>query len=261
MLKLVIDKLDDVEEKYRELYEEKDGAFHLNVDGAGDDLSGLKNKVKELLDEKKRAVEEKRNLEQKLALEAAKNEEERIKLLEQQGKHEEAAAAREVEFKRRVEAAEKKAAESVEKMKRTLIDIEVTRLAADLAGDAAFILEPHLRERFSAEEKDGEIVVVAKDKDGNEIGIDKLADEYRGSEQWNKVIVGRDSSGGGAPTGGSGGADDWDAVFNPVNELYSPTKQAELEKINVDKYKALVKKYNLDDPVAAAAPQPVQIRR
>src|SRR5258705_12711036 len=40
MLKLVIEKIEDVDEPLRTLYEEKDGKFHLKVDGL-EDTAGL----------------------------------------------------------------------------------------------------------------------------------------------------------------------------------------------------------------------------
>jgi hypothetical protein len=71
-LKLILDTLDGLDDGVKALYSEKDGKFHLNVEGV-EDVSGLKNKIKELTDETK-AEREKR---QRLEREAEENEQKR----------------------------------------------------------------------------------------------------------------------------------------------------------------------------------------
>jgi len=269
MLKFMIEKLEDVEEQYRSFYEEKDGKFYLKVDGlpgAGDgDGDGgsdaIRNKLKQLLDEKKKEADKRRELEDKLALEKAKNEEDRIKLLEQQGKYKEAYEAREAEYQRKLTEAEDRAKEIEETMKQTMVEVEVSKLAADLAGDSAFIMEPHLRSRFETKEVDGVLTVVAKDKDGNETTTEKLAEEFRASKQWEKILVGRNSSGGGGGGGDAGNIDDWEKYYKLGSPEYSLDKQVELAEKDLDKHNQLVKKYNLDSPELAAIPAAVNVRR
>jgi hypothetical protein len=71
-LKLILDTLDGLDDAVKALYGQKDGKFHLNVEGV-EDVSGLKNKIKELTDETK-AEREKR---QRLEREAEENEQKR----------------------------------------------------------------------------------------------------------------------------------------------------------------------------------------
>jgi len=62
MLKLTEDSLDNVDEKFQELYEQDGDKFKLKVEGL-EDTTGLKNKVKELLDETKSEREKRQALE------------------------------------------------------------------------------------------------------------------------------------------------------------------------------------------------------
>lgn len=71
-LKYVVDKIDDVPESLRGEYTEKDGKWHLSVDGL-EDTTGLKKQRDELLNEKKEAQRKAKEAEEaaKLAAEEA----------------------------------------------------------------------------------------------------------------------------------------------------------------------------------------------
>ena len=64
MFKYQLDSLDGLDEGARAFYEEKDGKFQLKVEGIpqGEDVSGLKAKIDELLSEKKTEAEKQRKI-------------------------------------------------------------------------------------------------------------------------------------------------------------------------------------------------------
>lgn len=82
-LQLVIDDIDKVDEKFRDLYVEKDGKYRLDVDGV-EDVTGLKNKRDELLqklaDSKSKLSEKEEEL--KKALRDSKGDEDLRKSIE-----------------------------------------------------------------------------------------------------------------------------------------------------------------------------------
>ena len=77
MLKYQLDSLEGLDEGARAFYEEKEGKFQLKVDGIpqGEDVTGLKAKIDELLGEKKTEAEKRKQAEdvaRKAAEEAAR---------------------------------------------------------------------------------------------------------------------------------------------------------------------------------------------
>ncbi|MCF5010507.1 hypothetical protein GIW66_29755, partial [Pseudomonas lactis] len=70
-LKFQLDSLEGVDESVQALYVEKDGKFVLGIEGLPqpEDVSGLKSKVQELLDEKKAADKARKEAEDAARLE------------------------------------------------------------------------------------------------------------------------------------------------------------------------------------------------
>ena len=70
-LKFQLDTLEGVDESVQSMYIEKDGKFVLNIEGMPkpEDVSGLKSKVQELLDEKKAADKARKEAEDAARLE------------------------------------------------------------------------------------------------------------------------------------------------------------------------------------------------
>ena len=70
MLQYKVENIDDLDESHRGLYEQSDDGYVLKVAGipqASEDLSGLKNKVQQLMDEAKAAKAKAREIEQQKA--------------------------------------------------------------------------------------------------------------------------------------------------------------------------------------------------
>lgn len=157
-----------------------------------DSVAGLKKAKDDLLAEKK-AVEE-----AKLAL--AKEAED--KALE--------AARAKGDIKTLEESWKQKQAESDERYNSLLKQNETSaingaaaKLAAELGGESADLLEPHLKARLRYE--DGKVKVVDADGSLTVSTISDLATEFKSNPAFAKVIVGSKASGGGAATQSSSG--------------------------------------------------------
>lgn len=200
MLKLTVDTLDGVDESLKALYEPKDGKFSLKVEGIPD-VSGLKRKLDELMDESKEAKRK-----AKEAAEAADREKQAA--LEKSGdleairkSYEEKIAKLSGEFTTREQSYQ-------QQMQKLTVGQTATTLAAELAipGSAAVLL-PHVQSRLSMEIRDGVPVVVVLDANGKPSAstIDDLKSELSKSEAFAPIIRASSASGGGAAGGNSGG--------------------------------------------------------
>lgn len=85
-MKYKLDSLEGLSDEMKALYEEKDGAFYLKVEGLpqqdNSELDGLKNKVNQLLNEKKTAQEKQREAEEKAQREAEEAARKKVTLLQ-----------------------------------------------------------------------------------------------------------------------------------------------------------------------------------
>lgn len=200
MLKYKLDSLDGLGEEQKALYEEKGGAFVLKVEGIpqGEDVSGLKAKLDELLSEKKAASEKAKQEAEK----ARKAEEEKAK---KEGDFEALSKSYEqkiADLEAKLEA-DRKAAEQ-DKISR-----QATLIAADLAqGANQEILSTFIERRLRLE--GGEIKVT--DEQGNLTisTVDQLKEEFRTNPKFGALVVASNASGGGAgdakpASGGAGG--------------------------------------------------------
>lgn len=210
MLKFKLDSLDGVEESIAAMYEAKDGGFQLKVAGIpqGEDVTGLKAKVQELLDEKK-AEADKRKAAEESARTAAeesarkKNDFETLaKSLEQKN----------LELQSKLEEIQKRDA-------NLAIDSAALKMASELSeGSNVKLMTRFLKDRLRFE--DGE-VKVTDEKGGLTVStLEDLAAEFKKNEDFSSLIVATKASGGGA-TGGSGGA-----AGKKFNELTTAEKVA-----------------------------------
>lgn len=207
MLKFQLDSLEGLDESQHALYTEKDGKFFLNIEGLPqqEDVSGLKNKVNELLAEKKAA--EKKAQE---AADAARREAEEaarksgnVEALEKSWQ--EKYARREAELSTQLEA-ERNTLQS--QIKSLTVGRTATDLAAELAiqGSAKALL-PHIEKRLGMDIRDGKPTVVVLDASGNPSAatLDELKAEFTNDAAFAPLIVGSKASGGGAGGAGKGG--------------------------------------------------------
>ena len=209
-LKYEIDTLDGLDDAAKALYQKAGDKYRLSVDGMpkGEDVTGLKAKIDELLAEKKSASERAKAAEAaaKLAAEEAARKSGDTEALDKswQAKF----AAREAEL-----------AASLEQKTRAItsmtVDSAAIRLASELAGDlgTADLLIPHITRRLAVEERDGAFVAAVRDAHGkpSASSIDDLKKEFSSNPAFARVIAGSKAAGGGADgkpaTGNSANAD------------------------------------------------------
>jgi hypothetical protein len=202
MIEFKLDSLENIDETLQGLYEQTDTGYQLKVTGIPEpekeDLSGLKNKVDELLREKKAASQKAREAAEEAdaaRLEAAKkgNDTEALDKSWQEKFN-----AREVELKK-----------ELDELSGTLVKLTsgqtATKIAAEIAVQgSADVLLPHLERRLRTEFRDGSPVTVVLDKDGkpSAMSIDELKAEFQNSAAFAPLIVGTKANGAGR-TGGN----------------------------------------------------------
>ena len=202
MIEYKLDSLESIDETLQGLYEQTDTGYQLKVTGIPEpekeDLSGLKNKVDELLREKKAASQKAREAAEEAEaarLEAAKkgNDTEALDKSWQEKFN-----AREIELKKELES-----------LSGTLVKLTsgqtATKIAAEIAVQgSADVLLPHLERRLKTEFRDGSPVTVVLDKDGkpSAMSIDELKAEFQNSAAFAPLIVGTKANGAGR-TGGN----------------------------------------------------------
>lgn len=207
MLKFQLDSLDGVDEAVRALYTEKDGKFVLGIEGLpqAEDVSGLKSKVQELLDEKKAADKARKEAEDQ-----ARHE--REEAARKSGNVEELEKSWSEKYNRR----EAELNGTLEQERTTLStqirDLTVGRTATDIASALAIpgsakALLPHIERRLSVEQRDGKPVVVVLDAQGklSAATLDELKAEFANDTAFAPLIAGSKASGGGAGGAGNGG--------------------------------------------------------
>ena len=242
MLKLYIDKLEDVEEPFRKLYVAKDGRFALDTDiTEATEFKRLKASKDEILNEKK---EEKKAREQ---LEKQKKEEE-LALLAKNQEYEKLVEETKNKFESELMIALNRENKYKNQLSQSLLDNSLTTIAATLAGENAGLLMPHLRNRVRIDDGENGLTIVVLNKDGQDssMTIGELGEEFAQSPMYAPLIKGRGSSGGnsGGDTNASGGGEsEWDEYFKP--ETRNMTKQIELLKKDRALYERLYKKYRI----------------
>ncbi|EJN17245.1 hypothetical protein PMI36_05579 [Pseudomonas sp. GM79] len=207
MLKFQLDSLDGVDETVRALYTEKDGKFVLGIEGLPqpEDVSGLKSKVQELLDEKKAADKARKDAEDQARLEREENARKSGNVEELERSWSEKYNRREAELNGTLE-------QERGTLSAQIRDLTVGRTATDIASALAIpgsakALLPHIERRLSVEQRDGKPVVVVLDQQGklSAATLDELKAEFANDTAFAPLIAGSKASGGGASGAGGGG--------------------------------------------------------
>ncbi|MBF0675583.1 hypothetical protein [Pseudomonas sp.] len=207
MFKYQLDSLDGLDEGARAFYEEKDGKFQLKVEGIpqGEDVSGLKAKIDELLSEKKTEAEKRKQAEEnarKTAEEAARKNGD-VEALENS-------------WREKLTKREQELLSERESLASQIKELTVGRAATDLAAELAVqgsakALLPHLQARLSMDIRDGKPTVVVLDANGKPSAatLAELKAEFTSDPAFAPLIVGTHASGSGAggakPGGGAAG--------------------------------------------------------
>ncbi|KZX63189.1 hypothetical protein A3710_17220 [Stutzerimonas frequens] len=208
MLDFERDSLEGLDEGLHGFYEEKGGKYQLKVQGIpqGEDVSGLKAKLEELLGESKAAKAKAREAEEA----AKKAEEERAR---KAGDVE----ALENSWKEKLTKREQELLSERESLASQIKELTVGRAATDLAAELAVqgsakALLPHLQARLSMDIRDGQPTVVVLDANGKPSAatLEELKAEFVNDPAFAPLIVGSKASGSGAGGAkpGSGAASD-----------------------------------------------------
>ena len=228
-LKYQLDSLDGLDDATKQLYTEKDGKYVLNVEGVpdpsgGEDVDGLKRKRDELQDEAKKAKRERDELKQKMEELDKGNARDKgdVEALEQS-------------YQKKIEELDKQAKEREQKLQGAIQDMtvnsEAQRMAQELAvdGESANVLIPHIKQRLSVEERDGEFRTVVLDEGGKPSANkpDELKSEFAENPAFKRVVAGSKASGGGADGGDQGGGAAQKQVDRSTFESWSPQQQAQ----------------------------------
>lgn len=203
MFKYQLDSLDGLDEGARAFYEEKDGKFQLKVEGIpqGEDVSGLKAKIDELLSEKKTEAEKRKQAEEnarKTAEEAARKNGD-VEALENS-------------WREKLTKREQELLSERESLASQIKELTVGRAATDLAAELAVqgsakALLPHLQARLSMDIRDGKPTVVVLDANGKPSAatLEELKAEFVNDPAFAPLIVGSKASGSGASGAKPGG--------------------------------------------------------
>lgn len=203
MFKYQLDSLDGLDEGARAFYEEKDGKFQLKVEGIpqGEDVSGLKAKIDELLSEKKTEAEKRKQAEEnarKAAEEAARKNGD-VEALENS-------------WREKLTKREQELLSERESLASQIKELTVGRAATDLAAELAVqgsakALLPHLQARLSMDIRDGKPTVVVLDANGKPSAatLEELKAEFVNDPAFAPLIVGSKASGSGASGAKPGG--------------------------------------------------------
>lgn len=208
MLDFERDSLEGLDEGLHGFYEEKGGKYQLKVQGIpqGEDVSGLKAKLEELLGESKAAKAKAREAEEA----AKKAEEERAR---KAGDVE----ALENSWKEKLTKREQELLSERESLASQIKNLTVGRAATDLAAELAVqgsakALLPHIQSRLSMDIRDGQPTVVVLDANGKPSAatLAELKAEFANDPAFAPLIAGTHASGSGAGGAkpGSGAATD-----------------------------------------------------
>lgn len=228
MLKYQVDSLEGLDEAVHSFYEEKDGKYQLKVDGVpqGEDVTGLKKKIDDLLGESKAAKQKAREAEeaaQRTADEAARKNGD-VEALEKSWNEKYTKREQELSTERDSYA---------EQIKQLTVGRAATDLAAEMAipGSAKALL-PHIQARLSMDVRDGKAAVVVLDANGKPSAatLAELKTEFSNDPAFAPLIVGTHASGGGAGGAKPGGG----AAVNPFSkgEHFNLTEQARILREN-----------------------------
>ena len=225
MFQFKVESLEGVDEKFHELYEQKDGAYFLKVSGVvpESDIDGLKASRDALLAEKKE--------QQRLAQEA---EAEKLRIereaLEEAARQKGDWQALEDSYKAKLAEKENEFSSQAETLRKQVYKLTVGDQALKLASEiskshAIGIMTPFIEQRLTLDENNNVRVLDLQGKP-SAMTIDDLKQEFKANAMFQDIVVANNSSGGGATGGGNGGG----AAKNP-KEM---TEQERIDLYNRD---------------------------
>jgi len=205
MLNHFIKSLDDVDEKYRDLYSEVDGGFEVEVKGVAEMKRGKDREKERATAAEQRA----RDAEERLAALEAKLEADGDDSARKKGDTE----ALEKSWQAKLAKREAELLGDLDSMGRSLENVLVKSTAQSLAAEMAVegsarVLQKHIQDRLAVDMRDGERVTVVLGEDGkpSALTLDDLRKEISSDKAFAPLIIGSRASGSGAAGGKGGGA-------------------------------------------------------
>lgn len=223
MLKYKLEKLDGLTDEQKAMYQEKDGAFYLQIEGMpqGEDVTGLKNKLDQLLNEKKQASDTAK-------AEAEKARQAQEDAAREKGDFESLANS----FKAKIASLENEKKELSELSAKKEISKQASLIAADLAeGPNQEIISTFIERRLRLE---GDDLKVTDEKGNLTIStVEQLKEEFRTNPKFGALVIVSKASGGGAhgadKNGGAISSNPWKR-----GEGFNLTEQGRILKSNPD---------------------------
>lgn len=225
--KITKEEFDALDPSLQAHYKGDGAGYVLDTDAQSDDTTALRNAHE-------RTKEELRQL--------RADETERLRLAEERIREELRANGNTAELERRLtqerEQLRTELTQQTERrtqqLSRVLVQDRAQSLARELSGDSWMVILPHIQSRLTAD-LDSDVPackVIAADGQPSTLSVDDLKKEFLNNPAFASIIVGVNSSGGGAgrKTGG-------DASKKP--EDYSQQERIELYQSNPDEYRRL----------------------
>lgn len=232
MFNFKVESLEGIDEKFHELYEQKDGAYFLKVSGVvpESDIDGLKASRDALLAEKKE--------QQRIAQEA---EAEKLRIereaMEEAARQKGDWQALEDSYKAKLAEKETEFTSQAETLRKQVYKLTVGEQAIKLAAEiskphAQAIMSRFIEERLTLDENNNVRVLDLQGKP-SAMTIEDLKQEFKASAMFQDIVVINNSSGGGATGGGFGGG----AAKKPSE--YSVQEMKDLRASNPELYNQL----------------------
>ena len=224
-LEAKVDDIESVPEQYRDLYEQSDSGYRLQVKGVEfpEDVEGLKSALQKERQAAKEAAQRLKQLEgvdldeyKALRAEREKKEEENAA---KRGEFEKLIQKKEAAWNEQVEQ-ERKRAQSLEAQVLGLVRDQEARKALEQAGANVKLMLPHVLERVQVIDEDGARKAVVLNEegaprlndDGKHLSISELVAEMAEQEEYLGAFPAKVGKGGGAAASSAGRAN---AGFDP----------------------------------------------
>lgn len=233
MLKLEADKIDDIPEPFRGAYEEKDGKFRLKVDGL-EDTSALKRAKDHEKEERKKAAERARQLEEQLAEMRIKLEGDEAERLKKSGDIEAINKSWQEKLSKKTGELSDQLSARDNLIRKLTVGSTAQAIASEIAvPGSAKALMPHIEGRLSMELRDGQPAVVVLDASGkpSAMTVEEFKAEIAADPAFAPLIVASKASGAGG-TGNRGGGGGGDALPKTYAECKTPAQKAEWLRVN-----------------------------
>lgn len=236
-LHMTLDNLEGVDEALHTLYEERDGKFHLLLDGYEDPV-----KLKSAKDHEKRARQAAEQKVRELTEQVEQLTEKVSEIDDTKNRKPGDVGALEQSYKDKIEKIKaehkKELAARDAQISKLLVDNVADTMAAELS-DAPELLSEIIRKRLKAE--NGETRVLDANGELSATTVEELRDELRANKKYAAIIRGSQANGGGSGGGGKGGSAT--KSFKDMSEK----ERTDLAKSNPGEFQRLLDAYKAEN--------------